>query len=80
MPSRTRTPRSERLRRSRGDRSGWPCVSEKQTRAYLMARDALRRIQRVSSLLVPPSDGGLQMETGRAQRSSRIAAAHSRRA
>jgi hypothetical protein len=30
-------------------------MSEKQTQAYLLARDAVRRIRRISSLLAVPS-------------------------
>jgi hypothetical protein len=32
-------------------------MSEKQTQAYLIARDALRRIRMTSSLVMPPPDG-----------------------
>jgi hypothetical protein len=35
-------------------RAGMPYMSDAQTQAYLMARDALRRIRRTSSLLFPP--------------------------
>ena len=31
-------------------------MSESQTQAYLIARDFLRRIQRTSSLILPPED------------------------
>lgn len=37
-------------------RTGLPCMSESQTQAYLIARDFLRRIQRTSSLILPPED------------------------
>lgn len=39
-------------------RAGAPYLSESQTQAYLLARDVLRRIQRTSSLLLPPQDLG----------------------
>lgn len=39
-------------------RSGLPSMSEKQSQAYLIARDALRRIARTSSLVFPPPDEG----------------------
>jgi hypothetical protein len=48
---------SGRNRRSMPRRGGLPSMSEKQTQAYLIARDALRRIQRTSSLVLPPPDG-----------------------
>jgi hypothetical protein len=38
-------------------RGGLPSMSEKQTQAYLIARDALRWIQRTSALVPPPGKG-----------------------
>jgi hypothetical protein len=32
-------------------------MSEKEIQAYLVSRDTVRRIQRISSLLVPPGRG-----------------------
>jgi hypothetical protein len=60
MASRSVTPasgNSGRNRRSMPRRGGLPSMSEKQTQAYLIARDALRRIQRTSLLVLPPPDG-----------------------
>jgi hypothetical protein len=60
MASRSVTPPSGNgghNRRSMPRRGGLPFMSEKQTQAYLIARDALRRIQRTSSLVLPPADG-----------------------
>jgi hypothetical protein len=37
-------------------RGGLPSMSARQTQAYLLARDALRRIQRTSSLVPAPVD------------------------
>lgn len=37
-------------------RGGLPSMSEKQTQAYLIARDALRRIRRTSALVLPSPD------------------------
>jgi len=57
MHSRPATSLSEtagQTHRTMGRRRGLPSMSEKQTQAYLMARDALRRIQRTSSLLAAP--------------------------
>jgi hypothetical protein len=34
------------------------CLSEKQIKAYLAARDVLRRIQRTNTLVLPPQNGG----------------------
>lgn len=46
-------------RRGSRSRRGLPSLSEKQTQAYLAARDVLRRIQRTSTLVLPPPwDGG----------------------
>ena len=39
--------------RALGRREGLPWMTDKQTEAYLIARDALRRIQRSSPLVVP---------------------------
>jgi hypothetical protein len=47
-PSETAAPTTRKTRSRRG---GLASMSEKQTQAYLMARDALRRIQRTSLLL-----------------------------
>ena len=61
MSSRSRTVVSGHAtgarRRSRS-RSGLPSLSEKQTQAYLAARDMLRRIQRTNTLVLPPPNGG----------------------
>ena len=48
-------------------RSGKGAMSEKEVYAYLLARDAVRRIQRVSSLLVPRHNQGARAksDTGR---------------
>ena len=54
MDSPSSTPASGRVRskrRSAKRSGGMLCMSERQTKAYLLARDAVRRIQR-SSLLV----------------------------
>jgi hypothetical protein len=54
MSSRSRTSfpgDAERSRRASRRREGATFTSEKQTQAYLMARDVLRRIQRTSSLI-----------------------------
>ena len=56
MSSRFGTSLSEnagRLHKTKKRRGGLPSMSEKQTQAYLVARDALRRIQRTSSLVIP---------------------------
>ena len=37
-----------------------PYMSERQTQAYLMARDAIRRIQRTSSIIVSISENPTQ--------------------
>jgi hypothetical protein len=50
-PSENAAPTSKT--RSRRGRSA--PMSEKQTQAYLLARDAVRRIRRISSLLAVPS-------------------------
>ena len=39
-------------------------MSEKEVRAYLLARDAVRRIQRVSPLLVPRPNQGAPAAAG----------------
>lgn len=39
-------------------RSGLLSFSEKQTQAYLTARDVIRRILRTSTLVLPPPNGG----------------------
>ena len=54
MNSHSSTPSSGPGRSSRkaADGSGGlPCMSKRQTEAYLLARDALRRIQRTSALV-----------------------------
>lgn len=38
-------------RRARKQRDALPAMSERQMQAYLLARDAIRRVQRVSSLV-----------------------------
>ncbi len=43
-------------RRTMKRRGGLPSMSARQTQAYLLARDALRRIQRTSSLVPAPVD------------------------
>lgn len=57
-PSENAAPTTSRTRRRRGSLGS---MSEKQTQAYLLARDALRRIQRTSSLLAAstPASAGL---------------------
>ena len=60
MSSRSRTIAAARValpRRSR-NRDGLPSLSEKQTQAYLTARDVIRRIQRTNTLVLPPPNGG----------------------
>jgi hypothetical protein len=44
----------ERTRRTTRRRRGVRSMSEKQTQAYLFAREALRRIRRTSELLAAP--------------------------
>ena len=54
-------------------RGGLPSMSESQTRAYLTARDVLRRIQRSSSLHLPEvgeTDTRRRSSTTRARNSS----------
>jgi hypothetical protein len=69
MSSRSRTVQARhatRAARSRRSRSGLPSLSEKQARAYLAARDALRRILRTNALLMPADvagDGGDRIHT-----------------
>jgi hypothetical protein len=43
-------------RRTMRRHSGLPFMSEQQAQAYLIARDALRRIRRTSSLVLSPQD------------------------
>jgi len=61
MSSRSRTVAyghaARAYQRSRS-RSGLPSLSEKQTQAYLAARDLLRRIRRTNTLVMAPPDGG----------------------
>lgn len=45
---------SSRPRTAAAGRTALSALSEKQIRAYLAARDVLRRIQRTSSLVMPP--------------------------
>lgn len=42
-------------------REGLPWMSNKQTEAYLVARDTLRRIQRTSPLVLPTLEKRLQL-------------------
>lgn len=49
------TARSSRTMRRRG---GLPSMSEKQTQAYLIARDTLRRLGRTCSLVLPMVEKG----------------------
>lgn len=59
MSSRSDTALSGYAKQNRGfgrRRAGLPCMSESQTRAYLIARDLLRRIQRTSCGILPPED------------------------
>ena len=60
MASRSVTSPSGSARRNQRPmlrRGGLPSMSEKQTQAYLVARDVLRRIRRTSGLDLPPPDG-----------------------
>ena len=59
MSSRFRGSLSDAAGRAPGRhlRFGKGAMSEKEVHAYLLARDAVRRIQRVSPLLVPPQTG-----------------------
>jgi len=64
MHSRPATSLSEtagKTQRTVARRRGLPSMSEKQTQAYLMARDALRRIRRTSSLLAAPRNARLDL-------------------
>jgi hypothetical protein len=60
MSSRSRTSSSRNperiIRTTMWGRGGLPSMSEKQTQAYLIARDVLRRIRRTCSLVMPPPD------------------------
>jgi hypothetical protein len=60
MSSRSRTMAAahEVLPRRSRDRGGLPSLSEKQTQAYLAARDVIRRILRTNTLVLPPPRGG----------------------
>lgn len=61
MSSRSRTVvagHPARARRRSRCRSGLLSLSEKQTQAYLAARDVIRRILRTSTLVLPPPNGG----------------------
>lgn len=60
MPSRSRTVpvgNAAPARRRSRCRSALPSLSEKQTQAYLAARDVLRRIRRTNWLVLPPPGG-----------------------
>jgi hypothetical protein len=59
-------------------KKGMPCMSEAQAQAYLLARDALRRIQRASLLSTTPTRPGERPQT-RLQRGSNASSAASRR-
>ena len=48
---------AKRIHTKGRQRSGLLSLSESQTRAYLMARDLLRRVQRTSVLLFPEAAG-----------------------
>jgi hypothetical protein len=59
MSSRTRAPSSGNEARARGrPRAAPPAWSERQTQAYLAARDLLRRIGRTHSLVMPAPERG----------------------
>ena len=58
------------IKKPRSRRGRLACMSEKQTQAYLMARDALRRIQRTSSLLATSTHAGAVLR-GRSQAPNR---------
>jgi hypothetical protein len=59
MSSRTRNVvAGQAARARRRSRGGLPSLSEKQTQAYLAARDVLRRIRWTNTLVLPPPDGG----------------------
>jgi hypothetical protein len=45
-------------RRSSRSRGGLPALSEKQTQAYLAARDVIRRILRTNTLVLPATNAG----------------------
>ena len=57
MPSLSRTRPAvhpARVRQGSRSRSGRLLLTEKQTQAYLAARDVLRRIVRTNTLVMPP--------------------------
>ena len=65
-------PRAPSTKRQRGStmrrRGGLPSMSEKQTQAYLIARDTLRRLGRTCSLVLPTVEkgsGGIRSEATR---------------
>jgi hypothetical protein len=66
MSSRSGSPLSGAAGRAPGRRLGSAkgTMSEKEVRAYLLARDAVRRIQRVSPLLVPRQNQGAPAAAG----------------
>jgi hypothetical protein len=49
-------------------RGGLPSMSEKQTQAYLIARDTLRRIGRTCSLVLPMVEKGSGGDRSKATR------------
>jgi hypothetical protein len=62
MSSRSRTVVAGHAARPRlrsRSRSGLPSLSEKQTQAYLAARDVLRRILRTNAFVLPPDGGAM---------------------
>jgi hypothetical protein len=62
MSTQSRTLKSQqavRLQRRRPSRNGLPSLSEKQTQAYLAARDVLRRILRTNQLIGPQRMGAM---------------------
>lgn len=63
MYSRPSTSNQERAGRSHraGQRKSRPFMSEKQIEAYFVARDTLRRVQRISSILATPNGTGSEL-------------------
>jgi hypothetical protein len=64
MSLKTNTPRATKAKRIYNigvRRFGLRSMSESQIRAYLAARDAVRRIQRTSSMIAPPGRGALDL-------------------
>ncbi|MES2941682.1 MAG: hypothetical protein V4772_02295 [Pseudomonadota bacterium] len=69
MNSHSPTPSSERgpgSRRAATRSGGVPYMSERQTEAYLLARDVVRRIQRTSSLMDAIPQGATRYASGAA--------------